>query len=107
MYRVQFDSDEEAVAFIAALSRYLSGPELRDPGSRNGSAHVWASPLGDAPTAVYLSDAALCATRERFGTPPASELIADTDVPGACRLLTGGGALQAWGEAEVRRLLLP
>ena len=107
MHRVQFGSHDEAVAFIAALSRYLSGPDLRDPAARDGRVHVWATPLGDLPSAVYLSDAAFSATAERFGTPAASDVVSDTDVPGASRLLIGGGVMQAWGEADVRRLLSP
>lgn len=67
----------------------MSGNQL----AREGDV-VWAADDGRA---VFLTEVALRATTERFGTPRGRP-IAPADVPAASRLLYGAGMIPAWGE---------
>src|SRR5689334_17916048 len=76
---VLFDGLEEAAAFVAALSRYLSSPARPVPAA--ASAVVWAKVRpGNEGVEVYLSDGALAATATGFAPPPPSGTRLVTDV---------------------------
>ena len=105
VHRMHFDSDDAAIAFIAALSRYLAGPDVTALNAEVRDARVWVSTTAGSPMKVYLSDEALRATQDRFGTPPRVVRDVWTNLPRQSRLLIGVGPIAAWGEADVRRVL--
>src|SRR5690242_17327338 len=70
---VVFDTMEEAAAFVAALSRYLSSPSASIHSLGPEPTRVWARRLpGSSGTEVYLTDSALAATTAGFAEPAIS-----------------------------------
>ena len=105
VHRILFDSDEAAIAFIAALSRYLAGPDVTAQNSERVDERVWVSTNAGSRIEVFLSDQALSATQDRFGMPPRLVRDVQANLPRQSRLVIGDGAAAAWGEADVRRVL--
>lgn len=105
LHQIAFSTRAETAAFVAALSRFLSGPASTS--TMTGVPLVWADDVGaGGPRYIYLSDAALIATKAAFGTPPHIDRIGLSEIPASCRLLYGAGVIPAWGVAEAARHLV-
>lgn len=92
LHRCSFDNRTEAAAFVAALSRFLDGPAGVAYRESAADLLVWATDehVTGRPD-LYLSDAALRATADRFGAPPHLDTVEASRVPANCELLYGAG----------------
>ncbi|HEX6533506.1 MAG TPA: phosphotransferase [Gemmatimonadaceae bacterium] len=101
LYRCAFADGMEAAAFVAALSRFLASPAGAAYRAPSAEVLVWADAANPEGRDVYLAEAAMRATAERFGTPPA-EPVELAQVPTTCVVLYGPGVAPAWGAVEAR-----
>ena len=106
LHQVQFADVEEAMAFIAALSRALNAPRRPAEGKEESSIDVWSC---RAPTQqsvdVYLSERALDIGVASFRAVPVERTIPRDDLPAECWQIIRAGEASAWGVDAVRRRL--
>lgn len=94
---LEFDHHDEAAAFVAALSRFVSSPgSAGDP----ESAEVWArSPVHRESVKLFLNDRALDAAQAAFSPVPSHKSVTRQALPDECFLIIGDNTA-AWGAAE-------
>ena len=94
---LEFDHHDEAAAFVAALSRFVSSPaRAGDP----GSVEVWArSPVHRESVKLFLSDRALDAAQTAFSPVPHHKTVSRQALPDECFLIIGDNT-KAWGADE-------
>ena len=110
-YRISFERRIEGIAFVAALSRFLSSPAGAPYLSRADVVEVRGHAIGGEQLELYLSTPALDAAMAAFSPLPASEAVWSDALPKACVLLIQG-SVPAWGvdDAQIhftRRLSEP
>lgn len=101
---IEFNSQVEAAAFIAALSRFLNYPQGSRYRLRSDSITVW-SQLTSTSTKVYLSSDAFNAVHAAFSPVPTTSAFNDEKLPDDCKLIFGGDQIPAWGLEEAQRHL--
>ena len=100
-HAVRFDDRQEAAAFVAALSRYISSPNWRG-GSENRT-EVRLESEGEGIT-FWLSEPAFAAAREAFAPVPATgEVRSLEQLTNSRVVLTERSG--AWGITEAERHL--
>ena len=96
----------EAAAFVAALSRFLSSPQGSKYFRPSAPAEVWSRVLGPAydieRIEVYLNASAVAAVTELFLRPPSFEKLRGSQMPLDCISLIGAGGAEAWGLEEAQ-----
>lgn len=96
-----FERQVEGVAFVAALSRFLSSPAGAPHLSRPDAVEVRSHRAGGGQLELYLSAPALEAAIAAFSPVPAAEAVLSDALPKACELLIQGSA-PAWGLDEAQ-----
>ena len=97
-HQLDFDEYTEGTAFIAALSRFLSGPtgcSLTPP----EALEVWAEDAQPG-LCVYLSEATLEAAQVAFSPVVVASTCHGERLSNAVRLVIEGSNLSAWGVKE-------
>jgi hypothetical protein len=94
---LEFEHHDEAAAFVAALSRYLSSPA--NVGQQKSS-EVWArSPVHRESVKLFLSDGALAAATAAFSPLPSHKIVSRQSLPDESFLIIGDNTA-AWGADE-------
>ncbi len=103
---LQYTNINQAAAFVAALSRFLSSPAGSKYLLPLAPAEVWSRVIGSAQDVerieVYLNWSALDAVKESFGQPPVSSVRRGNEMPTDCISLIGAGGVEAWGVEEAQ-----
>jgi len=96
----------EAAAFVAALSRFLSSPQGSTYFRPSAAAEVWSRVIGSADSIehieVYLNNSALAAALEAFGGFLGVVTLRGNLMPKDCVALIGAGGAEAWGLEEAQ-----
>ncbi|MDQ6886006.1 MAG: hypothetical protein M3068_01795 [Gemmatimonadota bacterium] len=105
-HRVVFDQLDDAAAFVAALSRYLTSPLGRIHERDAAPSEIWADVgEGDGGIVLYLSDGARAATARGFAPAPLSGHTAAEMMRATCTLVLAAGDSSAYGRDEILRRL--
>ena len=95
---LEFDHHDEAAAFVAALSRFVSSPSII--GDLPQSIEVWArSPVHRESVKLFLNDRALDAAQTAFSPVPSHKTVSRQALPDECFLIIGDNTA-AWGADE-------
>ncbi len=99
---LEFDHHDEAAAFVAALSRFVSTPATSAAGEER--VEVWArSPVHRESVKLFLNDRALEAARAAFSPVPSHKTVSRQALPDECFLIIGDNtATWAADEASAR-----
>jgi GNAT superfamily N-acetyltransferase len=102
---LEFEHHDEAAAFVAALSRFVSSPQ--HPSDSAESMEVWArSPTNRESVRLFLSDRALAAAEAVFSAVPSHKTVARQALPDESFLIIGDNT-GAWGAEEASARLTP
>ncbi len=94
---LEFEHHDEAAAFVAALSRFVSSPSGRADGD---SLEVWArSPVHRESVKLFLNQRALDAAQAAFSPLPSHKTVSRQALPDECFLIIGDNTA-AWGADE-------
>jgi GNAT superfamily N-acetyltransferase len=94
---LEFDHHDEAAAFVAALSRFVSSPASAREAE---SVEVWArSPVHRESVKLFLNDRALDAAQAAFSPVPEHKTVSRQALPGECFLIIGDNTT-TWGADE-------
>lgn len=106
-YRViEFERSDEAVGFIAALSRQLSSPQSSRGPDSGGAVEVF-SRSGPGHVEVFLSGPAFAAAERAFSPVPASRAVSRSEIPVDRTLIIDGMNPVAMGIDDVAPRLQP
>jgi hypothetical protein len=99
-----FAHDEQAAAFVAALSRLLSSPQGNVHPARAGAVQVWWHRQGsEGSLLIFLSEAALQAASSGFAPLPVAGSLSGEVLPeGSALLFDGHERIPAWGLQEAQ-----
>lgn len=102
---LEFEHHDEAAAFVAALSRFVSSPG-HAPGAEE-TLEVWArSPANRESVKLFLSDRALAAAQAAFSPVPTHKTVTRQSLPDESFLIIGDDTA-AWGAEEASARLTP
>jgi|SRR5690242_2062953 GNAT superfamily N-acetyltransferase len=94
---LEFDHHDEAAAFVAALSRFVSSPASA---TESEPVEVWArSPVHRESVKLFLNDRALDAAQAAFSPVPSHKTVSRQALPDECFLIIGDNTA-AWGADE-------
>ncbi len=95
---LEFEHHDEAAAFVAALSRFVSSPS--GAGDFRESVEVWArSPVHRESVKLFPNDRALDAAQSAFAPVPSHKIVSRQALPDECFLIIGDNTA-AWGADE-------
>lgn len=93
---LEFEHHDEAAAFVAALSRFISSPGVVG----DESVEVWArSPVHRESVKLFLNDRAFNAAQAAFSPVPSHKTVSRQALPDECFLIIGDDTT-AWGTDE-------
>lgn len=95
---LEFEHHDEAAAFVAALSRFVTSPAAA--GAEKDALEVWArSPVHRESVKLFLNDRALDAAQAAFSPLPSHKTVSRQALPDECFLIIGDN-IAAWGADE-------
>lgn len=101
-YRLGFERDLEAAAFVAALSRFLNSPAWEAGDPNLPLSEIWIDRNDPSGVAVYLNETTYRAAATAFGPFPPP----DTGVlPASAEIILRGVQPPAWGREQAGRQL--
>ncbi len=103
---LQFTNLNEAAAFVAALSRFLSSPRGGKYLRPSAAAEVWSHVEGEAEAIehieIYMNGPAIAAEKDVFTSPSWMETRRGAQMPSDCVLLIGAAGAETWGMEEAQ-----
>jgi hypothetical protein len=94
---VEVAHQEEAAAFVAALSRLLDSPAGRPFTTRQLLVEVWAASPDSEPVLLFLSKTALAAAESAFSPVLVERTVNRTALPAGSFRVIEGGKTPPWG----------